>query len=685
MSARDLLFELGTEELPTNLLHLQHELQRTFEAALKESRLDFQSSRVYASPRRLAIKIAGLSETQPDRHIERQGPKVDIAFDNEGRPTKACDGFARSLGTTPENLATTEIKGEQRLYYSYTEPGQPTEQLLQGIIDKAINDLILPKSMRWGSYDKPFVRPVHWVVCLYGSQVVPVALFHHQATNLTYGHRFHHPQAIELVSPSDYESKLRHPGMVIADFSERKQAIRQQTEQCLTDGEQPVFNNELLDEVTALVEWPVALSAHFDRRFLELPPEVIISAIQEHQKSFPVRDDNGELNGRFITIANIDSAKPNQVAHGNERVVRARLADAEFFYDTDKLKPLIDRVEALKNVVFHHKLGTLYDKTRRIVHNMRELGQQLDLDSQQAERAGWLAKTDLLTEMVEEFTELQGLMGYYYALANGEPQAVANALAEHYRPRFAHDEVPTSSLGIALSLADKMDNLAAMFSIYHYPTGEKDPFALRRAAIGILRIIVEHGLELDLKTLIDMAADAFDKVDNPNTQTELLEFIMDRFRAWYQEQNISSEIFQAVYARYPTRPYDFHQRVLAVQNFQQLPEAASLAEANKRVYNLLKKAPSEVPDNYDIELAEVTHERELAQALRQQKQQVDSMYERSQYTEALRSLADLKAPVDAFFDHVYVMCDDKRLKLNRLALLKELRALFTYVADISYL
>jgi len=574
-------------------------------------------------------------------------------------------------------------------YYVYrgVEKGQSTASLLPGIVTESLNKLPIPKRMRWGASRTEFVRPVKWLVMLLGDEVVDAEILGLKAGRKTRGHRFHYNHDIELIAPSDYARVLKETGKVIADFAERRELIR---EQVIRDGERiggtAQIDEDLLDEVTALNEWPVALTGRFEERFLDVPAEALILSMKENQKYFHALDANGKLMPYFITLANIESKDPQQVIEGNEKVIRPRLADAAFFFETDKKQPLEARIEKLKSVVFQQQLGTIHDKTQRIEGLAAAIAELINGDTGYARRAAQLSKCDLMTDMVFEFTELQGLMGYHYALHDGEPEEVAQAMDEQYKPRFAGDELPATRTGIALAIADRLDTLTGLFGINQPPTGSKDPFALRRAALGVLRIIVEHKLDLDLHQLLSIAAEQHgDLPGSEGLADRVLDFMLERFRAWYEDRDISAETFLSVHALRPTSPLDFDRRVQAVSHFRNLPEAGSLAAANKRVSNILSKQDGDVSADLDESLLAEDAEKALAKAITAIETEIQPLCEQGDYRSTLEKLASLRTDIDNFFDNVMVMADDAAVRTNRLALLKRLRRLFLGVADISVL
>ena len=688
--AQDFLVELGTEELPPKALHkLMQAFASGIEQGLKAAELEFGEVTAYAAPRRLAVAVAGLAETQQDKQIEKLGPAVQAAFDKDGNPSKAAEGFARSNGVTVEQLGRKQTDKGERLAFVSEQKGAATTSLLPGIVEKSLAQLPIPKRMRWGARREEFVRPVHWLLMLFGNDVVDGEVLGLRAGNSTRGHRFHCNRELEIHSAQDYVQQLREPGYVVVDFAERREMIRDQvTAEAHNVNGEAVIDDDLLDEVTALVEWPVALTGRFEERFLEVPAEALISSMKEHQKYFHVVDGDGQLLPFFITVANIESQDPVQVIHGNERVIRPRLSDAAFFFETDKKTSLEARREKLKQVIFQQKLGTVYDKTERLAALAPKIAALTGANPGWAERAAQLCKSDLVTEMVFEFADMQGIAGYYYAENDGEPLEVAKSMYEQYMPKFAGDELPQSDTGTVLALADRLDTLAGIFGIGQPPSGSRDPFALRRASLGVIRLLVEKNLDLDLRELLELARDNFPRtaLGEYNTVVEqTLAYILERFRARYEDQGIATEVFMAVAARKLSRPLDIDNRVHAVNAFSQLPEAQALAAANKRVSNILAKLEGPAPTSVDESLLQEDAEKALYAAVKDAQIQVQPLYAEARYTEGLAGLAGLRATVDSFFDHVMVMTDDQKLRDNRLALLAQLRALFLEVADISLL
>ncbi|MBN1005952.1 glycine--tRNA ligase subunit beta [Amphritea pacifica] len=691
VNRQDFLFELGTEELPPKALStLSKALESEVMAGINElfgkqaaTLLADTTVNAYAAPRRLALLISNLADEVPSSTFMMQGPPARIAFDEQGNPSKALEGFARKCGTTTDQLQ--EIDG--KMSFSQSVSAKAIAGELPAIIENALSKLPIPKRMRWGASRTEFVRPVKWVVMLMGDEVIECEILGLKAGRDTRGHRFHYNHAITLNQANEYLENLESVGYVIADFDERREKIRAQVEAegAAINGIAQI-DDDLLDEVTALNEWPVALTGRFDDRFLEVPSQALISSMKEHQKYFHVTDSNGQLMPFFITIANIESTDPAQVIAGNEKVIRPRLADAAFFFETDKKRTLESRIEDLKSIVFQQELGTLHDKAVRVAALAKHIAAQLGQDQNKAERAAMLAKTDLMTDMVYEFTDLQGLMGYHYAIHDGEDEGVALAQNEQYMPRFAGDELPQSEPGIAVALADRLDTLTGLFGINQPPTGSKDPFALRRASLGVLRIIVERQLNLDLEELIQVSASNYaDLPAKEGLATRITDFMLERFRAWYDDEGVAIEVYLAVHALRPTRPLEFNQRVQAVSHFRTLEEADALAAANKRVSNILSKQESSVADSVSEDLLQEDAEKALATAIAEKESQLKPLIAQGDFKAVLEQLAELRPVVDKFFDEVMVMADDEAIRNNRLALLNQLRNLFLGVADISAL
>lgn len=687
MEHADFLLEIGTEELPPRSLQaLSQALSRNLEAGLIESRLKFTSLRAFASPRRLAVYVAELARHQSTQQVEKRGPSVSVAFDENGRPTKAAVGFARSCGVTVDELERLSTDKGEWLVYRSTDPGGPAPQLLPELVASATAALPIAKRMRWGCSEAAFVRPVHWLVALHGSDIVPMELFGIEAGRSTRGHRFHHPQAIRLRQARDYERTLADTGHVIADFKRRQSLIREQVETCARNlGGRVRMDPALLEEVTALVEWPVALSGHFERRFLSLPDEVLIATLEGHQRYFPVHDNDGALLPAFITVANIESRDPETVRHGNERVVRPRLADALFFWEQDRRRPLSELAAELSRVLFQKGLGTLADKTARLQALARRIAEPAGARPEIAAHAAALAKADLLTDMVGEFPELQGVMGRHYALASGEQPEVASALEEQYLPRYAGDRLPETPSGRTLALADRLDTLCGIFALGRKPTGEKDPFALRRAALGVLRILIEGEVDLDLAPLVARGLESQPISAADSVSDDLLEFFLERLRAYYAGQPVTVEVFNSVASVQSTRPLDFQRRLDAVKHFLTLPESQRLAAAHKRVRNILRQAGQKVNAEVSPALFQDTQEKRLHTALLQLEAKHAELMQTADYGAALVALAEIDGPINDFFDSVMVMAEDASLRANRLSLLERLNALCCSVVDISCL
>ncbi len=691
MSDDTLLVEIGTEELPPKALRsLMEAFGAGLSAAIDDARLDHGDVRVFASPRRLAVVVEALADRQASREIDQKGPPVKIAFDADGNATPAAEAFARKCGVDVDELGRSQSEKGEWLSYTSVEEGRTTAELMQDILDKALAGLPVPRRMRWGAGDAEFVRPVHWVVLLHGSEVIDATVMGVRAGNETWGHRFHSDGPIVVPDADSYLDTLENKGHVIADFERRRQLVCDGVEEAAADaGGRIVDGESLYDEVAALVEWPVPLLGSFDPKYLELPRETVISTLTGHQRYFPVADKKDKLLPKFVTVANLESKDPDQVRDGNERVIRPRLADAAFFWDSDRRVPLASRADDLREVVYQRGLGSLFDKTQRVAKLARSVASAAGTDPGPVDRAALLAKCDLLTGMVGEFPELQGTMGQHYALADGEPADVANAIGEHYRPRFAGDALPSTDAGQTLAIADKMDTLAGVFSIGKRPSGNRDPFGLRRAALGVVRIMIECGIDLDLKALLTTAVELQPKgkFDVDELSSELYEFVSDRLRRYFldRDSGLATETFDAVMARKPSSLVDFDRRLAAVQTFARLEQAESLAAANKRIANILRKAGE--PDGIKVRSKLFEHDAEaaLASALDNARDKVQPMLAVRSYAEALNELADLKAPVDRYFDDVLVMVDDDDVRNNRLALLAELRSLFLDVADISRL
>jgi len=682
---QDLLFELGGEELPPkSLKKLSQSLLDGMVAGLKDAGLNFSEAKAHATPRRLAVLIRNLDSQQADKVVEKRGPALQAAYGPDGAPSKAALGFAASCGASFEQLEKLETDKGAWLIFKQAVKGQPTTELMPDIIRKSLAQLPIAKRMRWGAYDHEFVRPVHSAVLLYGNDVIEADILGLKTGRHSFGHRMHAPNPIELSHPNEYVEKLL-AAKVTVDFEQRMRQIETGAQQAAAAlGGIAHIEDDLLEEVAALNEWPVPVVGNFDARFLELPQEVLITTMQSNQKYFPVKNAQGGLLAHFITFANIESSNPASIRAGNERVVLPRLVDAEFFWKQDRKQSLADRIDSLKTIVFQKDLGTLFDKTERVAQLAGLIAEQLGADVALAKRAALLAKTDLLTNMVSEFTNLQGTMGRYYAAADGEDAAVANAQEEQYFPKQSGGEIPKAPISVALAVAEKIDTLAGIFSAGLIPTGDKDPYALRRATLGILRTLIENGLELDVVELLDAALAQFShQFDQAETRQKVVGFIFDRLKGYCLDQGFSSDEFEAVLAVNPTRPFDFWLRIKAVQSFRALPEAESLAAANKRIINILKK--SEQPVSETIGALVEAQEKNLLVAAEEAEAAILPLLAEQNYPLALSRLAQLRDSVDAFFDGVMVNTEDTALRNSRLALLAKLSGQFLNIADISKL
>ena len=687
MSRHTVLFELGCEELPPKSLKtLRDALKTETVKGLQDAGLHFVAVEAYAAPRRLALKIVDVDAAQADTQKRFDGPAVQAAYDSEGKPTKALEGFMRGQGITADQVSTFQAGKVEKVCYYKDVKGQDLDTLLPQILQQALDHLPIAKRMRSAASRTEFVRPVKWVVLLKDDQVIDATIQDHPAGNVSYGHRFHAPEAIVLSHANDYLDRLK-AAYVVASFEERQATIQTQVK-ALADEVQAsaIVPADLLDEVTALVEWPVALRATFEERYLAVPQEALITTMQDNQKYFCLVNSDHKLLPYFITVSNIESKDPIQIIEGNEKVVRPRLSDAEFFFLQDQKQPLASRSEKLANMVFQAQLGTLWDKTVRIAMLAVELTKFTGAQVADAERAAMLCKCDLTSELVGEFPELQGIAGTYYARLEGENNEVAEALGEQYLPKFAGDALPHTKTGTTIALADRLDTLVGIFGIGQAPTGSKDPFALRRSAIGILRLVIENQLDVSIEQLINSALHAYgDRVkDHHKTRADAVAFLEGRYRAKYEDQGVEVDVIQAVQALSPASPLDFDQRVAAVNHFRNLPEAAALAAANKRVANILAKESAPEGSVIEANLVEAA-EKALFAELQKITPVVEPLFAAKDYTAALSALAALRAPIDAFFDNVMVMAEDADLKANRLRLLTQLRDLFTKVADISVL
>lgn len=685
--AKEFLIELGTEELPpTQLRTLAEAFASNFEAELKGADLAHEGIKWYAAPRRLALKVAALAEGQADKVVEKRGPAISVAFDAEGNPTKAAQGWARGNGITVDQADRLKTDKGEWLLFKQEVKGQATSEIVVELAAKALGNLPIAKPMRWGNKTTQFIRPVKTLTMLMGSDLIEGEILGVTSDRTIRGHRFMGEQEFTIDSAEQYPAILEERGKVMADYEARKAIILADSEKAAAAvGGIADLEDDLVEEVTSLVEWPVVLTAKFEEEFLKVPSEALVYTMKGDQKYFPVYDENKKLLPNFIFVSNIESKEPRHVIEGNEKVVRPRLADAEFFFNTDRKRPLIDRLPELEQAVFQKQLGTIKDKTDRITALSGYIAKQIDADVEKATRAGLLAKCDLMTSMVFEFTDTQGVMGMHYATHDGEDEQVALALYEQYMPRFAGDDLPSTGISSAVAMADKLDTIVGIFGIGQAPKGS-DPFALRRASLGVLRIIVENGYNLDLVDLIREAKVQFGtKLTNENVEQDVIDFMLGRFRAWYQDEGFSVDIIQAVLARRPTKPADFDQRVKAVSHFRGLDAAESLAAANKRVGNILAKFDGELASEIDLALLQEDAEKVLAESVEVLTEALEPAFETGNYQQALSKLAELREPVDAFFDNVMVMADDEALKKNRLTLLNNLRNLFLEIADISLL
>ncbi len=688
MTEKTFLVEIGTEELPPKALRsLAESFAANLTAELAAANLAHGKVEWFAAPRRLAIKVTHLSAAQADREVEKRGPAIAQAFDAEGKATKAAEGWARGCGITVDQAdRLVGDKGEWLVYRAHVK-GESAQALLPAMIATSLQKLPIPKLMRWGDSDVQFVRPVHTVTMLLGDELIPGTILGIDSARTVRGHRFMGEPEFTIDNADQYPQILAERGKVIADYEQRKAIIKQGAEQAAAEiGGVADLSESLLEEVTSLVEWPVVLTAKFEEKFLAVPAEALVYTMKGDQKYFPVYDAAGKLLPNFIFVANVESKDPQQIISGNEKVVRPRLADAEFFFNTDRKKRLEDNLPRLETVLFQKQLGTLRDKTDRIQALTGWIADKIGANVENAKRAGLLSKCDLMTNMVFEFTDTQGVMGMHYARHDGEAEEVAVALNEQYQPRFAGDQLPESRVACALAIADKMDTLAGIFGIGQHPKGDKDPFALRRASLGVLRIIVEKNLPLDLQTLTEEAVRLYgDKLTNEKVVDDVVDFMLGRFRAWYQEEGHAVDTIQAVLARRPTKPADFDARVKAVTHFRTLDEAATLAAANKRVSNILAKSTEALYDQVHASVLKESAEVKLATHLVVLRDKLEPLFAAGDYQQALVELADLREPVDAFFDGVMVMAEDEAVRINRLTLLSKLRELFLQVADISVL
>ncbi|MFT4561357.1 MAG: glycyl-tRNA synthetase beta chain [Gammaproteobacteria bacterium] len=684
----DLLIEIGTEELPPKaLLKLSTEFQSEIEKRLTANGLQFTAAESYATPRRLAVKVLALATSQADQEVTRRGPALAAAFDPDGNPTKAALGFARSCGIEVTALSqTTTDKGEW-LSFAAKIDGQPASALVPDIISQSLAALPIPKRMRWGTSEVEFVRPVHWVVALLGAETIETTILGIASGTTTRGHRFHSNEPLALQSADDYPAILETQGYVLANFTTRRDVIATRSQKLAKEaGAIAIIDAKLLEEVTALVEWPVPICGSFEPHFLELPREVLIASMQDHQKYFPLESNDGKLTNKFITVCNIDSTDPNAVRSGNEKVIRPRLSDAAFFWDQDRKSRLDERIERLNSVVFEKRLGSVGDKSHRVAHLARNLAQTFSADAKHASRAAALSRCDLLTDMVGEFPELQGTMGGYYAAHDGDPSEVSQALGEFYLPRFAGDSIPASATGRCIAFADKLDTLVGIFAIGGAPTGDKDPFALRRAALGCIRIAIESKTPISLNDCLTQACEGIANViDSDDVAAPVRKFMLDRLRGYFVEKNIETSTVEAVLAVNSDDPFDIQQRIEAVSAFRKLPESNALAAANKRIANILRKNKISESGVINRSLLQDPAEQTLADRIVTISDTAQALFEKRDYASYLKTLSELNGPIDQFFDEVMVMCDDETLRTNRIAVLNRIRELFTQVADIARL
>ena len=692
IGSENLLLEIGTEELPPRALpQLGEALGHALCKALRDAGLRYKSDAVdhqwFAAPRRLAVWVPNVCDWSPKSDPERRGPRVDVAFDENGKPTRAALGFAKSCGVGVDKLQTKTEKDGQYLWFQGNPfSGKPAVDLIPGCVERALRELPTPKRMRWGAGAEEFVRPVHWVVLMFGEQVIKGNILSAPCGNQTRGHRFHCDRSLTIKHADHYCELLEHEGRVLPEFAARRERIAAQLEDLARTNKAVVHPDAaLLDEVTGLVEWPVALSGGFDEAFMALPEEVLVSSMQKHQRYFPLHDHKQRLLPRFIVVSNIESTEPGRVVRGNEQVLHARLADARFFWDSDRKTPLSEHAKQLEQVLFHEKLGTVADRTKRLGELGGALAEALGADAATVRNAAALAKADLVTDMVGEFPDLQGIMGRHYALHDGHPPEVAQAIEEHYLPRFAGDQLPRSRAAQVLALADRLDTLAGIFATGEKLRGDKDPYGLRRAALGVMRILIENELTLDLVPWLRRAARLYARNDEAALADTVLSFMLERLRAWYGERGARTEDFLAVYSLRPGDPLDFHRRMEAVAAFRELDAAAALAAANKRIANILDKAGEQGAAELSEDLYQEKAERTLGRAVQKLSQELRTDLDAHRYTPALKRLATLRKPVDDFFDQVMVMCEDQRLRHNRLALLRSVRELFNSIADISRL
>jgi glycyl-tRNA synthetase beta chain len=687
MSTNTLLIEIGTEELPPNAAkNLSENLASNVSSQLSEAGFSFNEVKPYVTPRRLALIISGVSNQQPEQKIERKGPATKVAYDKDGEPTKAALGFAKSCGVDMQDLQTLESDKGAWLYFKSVVAGKSIQKLLPEIIKQSLNKLPIPKPMRWGSSDIEFVRPIHWVIVMYGNDVIACTIKGISASNISYGHRFHAPQAIPLAHADDYELSLLSAN-VIAEFSVRQDKIRGLLEQCAIKNNANLnYSDALLEEVTNLVEWPAIIVGEFSDTFLDIPQEALVVTMQDAQRYFPMfAKQNGKLLPAFITIANIESTNPDTIKRGNERVIKPRFDDADFFWNRDKQKTLESRTQDLQGILFEKQLGSLLEKTQRVSSLSKVLCKQINIDDKHAIRAALLCKADLVSDMVNEFPKLQGIMGRYYAHNDNEPSEIATAIEEHYQPLQSGSVLPSSIDGKVVALCDRIDTLVGIFATGKKPSGVKDPYALRRAALGVVRISIDGNVDYNLLSLLEDSAKSLEaKLDTSKSAHEVFEFILERLRGYFIDQGVKPDTFEAVRSIKPTSLLDFSDRILAVQKFRSLADADSLAAANKRISNILKKA-KQVNIKIDINLFSEAAEQELHKQVTAVEKIVAPKFKSRHYAEALTDLAQLRSTIDTFFDDVMVMDENEKIRSNRIALLANVNQLFSTVADISLL
>lgn len=683
--AKNFLIELGTEELPpTSLRTLAEAFADNFTNELQQADIQFDSLKWYATPRRLALKILSLAETQPDKIVEKRGPAVKVAFDADGNPTKAAQGWARGNGITVEQAQRLKTDKGEWLLHKQEVKGQETKKLILELADKALANLPIPRPMRWGDKETQFIRPVKTLTILLGDELIPGTLLGVESERTIRGHRFMGEREFTIDNADQYPEILREKGKVMADYEERKNIIINDAKVAAEKvGGIADLEDDLVEEVTSLVEWPVVLTASFEEKFLNVPSEALVYTMKGDQKYFPVYDATGNLVPKFIFVSNIESKDVHWVIEGNEKVVRPRLADAEFFFNTDRKRTLESHLPELETAIFQKQLGTIKDKTDRIVELAAFIAPQLKADPVKAKRAALLSKCDLMTSMVFEFTDIQGTMGMHYALHDGEDKDVAKAIKEQYMPRFAGDTLPSNAISSTVAIADKIDTIVGIFGIGQAPKGS-DPFALRRASLGVLRILVENNYHLDIEELVTHAIGLYEKrLTNWDVKEDVINFMLGRFRAWYQDEGFNIDVIQSVLALRPTKPANFDERVRAVSHFRTLEQADALAAANKRVANILAKVDGYIPSEVDTALLKEPQEVALHEKL--QAINDSGVMDAGIYHDILTQLAELKTPIDNFFDHVMVMDKNEDIKLNRIVLLNTLRNMFLQVADISLL